>query len=97
MCACTPAPSASCNRLCWRCYPIPHSTTAALVLCIPHCFCLPFCPQALDLVIHTGARHNIRLGRSLADYHASFGSGQAGIEPYLQWVHQTYNLTGAQG
>lgn len=54
-------------------------------------------PQALDLVIHTAARHNIRLGLSLADYHTSFGSGQAGIEPYVQWVHQTYNLTGAQG
>lgn len=29
-----------------------------------------------------------------ADYHARFGSGPAGIEPYLQWVHMSLNISG---
>ncbi len=46
-------------------------------------------------MLHTAARNGIRLTLSLSDYHSRFGQGQAGIEPYLQWVLGSFNLTGA--
>lgn len=36
----------------------------------------------------------IQVPPSNADYHARFGSGPSGIEPYLQWTGMTLNISG---
>ncbi|KAL4433080.1 hypothetical protein ABPG77_006507 [Micractinium sp. CCAP 211/92] len=50
--------------------------------------------QALDLVLDAAGRHGIKLTLNLADYTGRFGPSLPGIEPYIQWVAGTLNLTG---
>ncbi|GAB4813993.1 hypothetical protein N2152v2_001039 [Parachlorella kessleri] len=50
--------------------------------------------KGFDLVLHTAAQHGIKVILTLSDYHSQFGEGQSGIEPYLQWVLGSYNLSG---
>lgn len=38
-------------------------------------------------------RRGLRLILSLADYWGAFGAGQAGFEPYLQWVEGSLNVS----
>ncbi|KAI3431367.1 hypothetical protein D9Q98_004424 [Chlorella vulgaris] len=50
--------------------------------------------EALDHLMVLAADNGIKLVLTLADYHATFGANPAGIEPYVQWVKGSLNLTG---
>ncbi|EFN53900.1 hypothetical protein CHLNCDRAFT_136075 [Chlorella variabilis] len=50
--------------------------------------------EGLDYLLSLAASHGIKLVLTLADFHAVFGPSPAGIEPYIQWVIGSLNLTG---
>ncbi|KAI7838614.1 hypothetical protein COHA_007621 [Chlorella ohadii] len=49
--------------------------------------------QALDHILDLAQQNGVKLVLTLADYHARFGSGPAGVEPFMQWVHMSLNLS----